>query len=108
MHRKQAIALSMAKGVFGVTLVTGFAVSYPAPVWASPVSDDDPSFDCVSQGNRVCGPGNEQGVTPGCYDDGGVMFKPWPCEAWKLSDGYRHGDGSITDSSGEYLLGYFI
>lgn len=85
-----------------------FGLASAAQAVADPISDDDPGWSCVDMGNRVCGPGNSNGVTAGCYDDGGVLFKAWPCSAWKPSDGYRHSDGSITDTDGEFVIGYFI
>lgn len=63
---------------------------------ASPL-EDEPGYSCVDQGNRVCGPNNSNGVPAGCYDDGGVLWKAWPCDPWKPSDGYVHGDGSWTE-----------
>ena len=54
------------------------------------ILEDDPRWSCVDDGNRVCGPTNTEGKPAGCYDDGGVMVAPWPCEAWKPSDGYAH------------------
>ncbi|QGH75311.1 membrane protein [Mycobacterium phage Quesadilla] len=30
-------------------------------------AEDDPAFDCRIHGNRICGPGNAQGVPPGQY-----------------------------------------
>lgn len=97
------VALVAVKAFFGASLALGFALAPAATAKADTVSDDDPSWSCVDQGNRVCGPGNTSGAPAGCYDDGGVMFKAWPCEAWKPSDGYIHGDGSITDASGEVI-----
>lgn len=44
-----------------------------------PPAEDDPAFDCVRDGNRVCGPDNAQRKPAGCYDDGGVLVAPWPC-----------------------------
>ena len=32
-------------------------------------AEDDPAFDCRLHGNRICGPGNAQGVPPGQYAD---------------------------------------
>lgn len=32
-------------------------------------AEDDPAFDCRVHGNRICGPGNSQGVAPGVYRD---------------------------------------
>ena len=68
-----------------------------APEGSASPQEDDPGWSCVDDGNRVCGPQSDDwGHTPGCYDDGGVLVALWPCEAWKLSDGYRHPDGTIT------------
>lgn len=41
--------------------------------------EDEPGWSCVDDGNRVCGPGNSNGVPAGCYDDGGVLEASWPC-----------------------------
>lgn len=67
--------------------------------YASP-NEDQPGWSCVDDGNRVCGPGNANHVPPGCYDDGGVLFAPWPCIPWGRSDGYRHSDGTVSYASG--------
>lgn len=55
-----------------------------------PPLEDEAGWSCVDDGNRVCGPHNEEGQPPGCYDDGGVLFASWPCEAWKPENGYKH------------------
>jgi hypothetical protein len=55
----------------------GFLALSPAP--DAGVTEDSPSWSCVHDGNRVCGPNNGNGVTPGCYDGYGVMADPWPC-----------------------------
>jgi hypothetical protein len=60
------------------------------------VAGDTPTASCVDDGNRVCQPDNPEGEPAGCYDDGGVLWADWPCEAWKPSDGYVHADGTIT------------
>ena len=49
--------------------------------------EDESSWDCVSDGNRICGPGNPQGQPAGCYDDGGVLVAPWPCHVVVNPDG---------------------
>ena len=36
---------------------------------ATEPAEDDPAFDCRIHGNRICGPGNSQGVPPGQYRD---------------------------------------
>jgi hypothetical protein len=45
---------------------------------SSPVFEDDASWSCIDNGNRVCGPNNEQGMPAGRYDEGGVLVDPWP------------------------------
>ena len=62
---------------FGVTVglvQLGQAVAEPATI-----TEDSPEWDCVTMGNRVCGPGNDQGKPAACYDDGGVIVASWPC-----------------------------
>jgi hypothetical protein len=44
---------------------------------AHPGHEDEPGWDCTVDGNRVCGPGNANGVAPGCYADG-ALVTPWP------------------------------
>jgi len=39
------------------------------------VPEDGPDWDCTMDGNRVCGPNNEQGVPAGQYDQGGVLIR---------------------------------
>lgn len=39
-----------------------------------PPAEDDPGFDCRTQGNRICGPGSS--FPAGCYRDG-VRVIPW-------------------------------
>ena len=39
--------------------------------------EDDPGWNCVVDGNHVCGPDNGNGVTPGRYVDG-TLVDPWP------------------------------
>lgn len=115
MKRSDAITLVAAKAALGATMALGIVLApsgHAAPpneddpgvssqsdgTSSGAIQEDDPRWSCVDDGNRVCGPGNSNGVPAGCYDDGGVMFKAWPCEAWMPSDGYRHGDGSISHS----------
>lgn len=31
--------------------------------------EDEPGWDCRTMGNRICGPGNDQGVEPGDYSE---------------------------------------
>ena len=53
------------------------------PAWAAVPDEDSPEWSCVDDGNRVCGPDNDEGKPAACYDDGGVIVALWPCEPWK-------------------------
>ena len=44
---------------------------------AHPHHEDERGWNCVTDGNHVCGPGNANGVAPGRYVDG-VLADPWP------------------------------
>lgn len=41
--------------------------------------EDQTCWDCRRDGDRVCGPGNDQLVEPGCYSDTGALVAGWPC-----------------------------
>lgn len=90
-----AATLAIPAGILAAELTAA-----PGAVAGGP-NEDDPGWSCVDDGNRICGPGNDNGVAPGCYDDGGVLEFPWPCTAWRPSYGYLHGDGTITYPNGE-------
>jgi Spy/CpxP family protein refolding chaperone len=49
--------------VVAALLLSGCASSVAAPG----LTEDSPGWDCRIHGNRVCGPGNAQGVAPGDY-----------------------------------------
>ena len=51
------------------------------------ISDDDPSWSCVDDGNHVCGPDNVEGKPAACYDDGGVIVALWPCHVVEIGNG---------------------
>lgn len=81
--------VTLAAGV-----VIGAALGIPAgailsapPASAAPVQEDDPRFDCVFDGNRICGPANTQGAQPGCYNDRAALVAPWPCHIVINPDG---------------------
>lgn len=65
MNRRQAIAATTAVWTLGGSLALGFVASptiHAHPhVYASP-QEDSPDWTCVDDGNRVCGPGNSNGV----------------------------------------------
>jgi hypothetical protein len=50
----------------------------PSAVPAAAVQEDEPGFDCRTNGNRTCGPDNADGVAPGCYVDGQLAEPWWP------------------------------
>ncbi|AXH46823.1 hypothetical protein SEA_ACOLYTE_80 [Mycobacterium phage Acolyte] len=90
------------------TAVGAMLLADPAEGSTGPL-EDEPGWSCVDDGNRICGPGNDEGKPAGCYDDGGVLVAEWPCKAWQPSDGYRHGDGTVTYPDPDepvYLTGY--
>lgn len=93
----RTLATIAAKSVIGggILLTLAGLPSSCAHVHAMP-DEDSPEWSCVDMGNRVCGPGNSNGAPAGCYDDGGVLFAAWPCAPWVPSDGYRHGNGTIS------------
>lgn len=49
------------------------------PVRTPAATEDDRAYDCIFDGNRICGPTNPQGVPAGCYNDRGALVAPWPC-----------------------------
>lgn len=51
------------------------------------IAEDESGWDCVSMGNRICGPGNANGVPAGCFDEGGVLVAAWPCYVVVNPDG---------------------
>lgn len=51
------------------------------------VTEDSPAWNCVLDGNRVCGPNNVQHTAPGCYSDTGALVDPWPCHVIVNADG---------------------
>jgi hypothetical protein len=70
------LAVLAAKASIGAALALGFTAAPHAH--ATTVMEDDPSWSCVDDGNKVCGPGNANGVPAGRYDEGGVLIDPWP------------------------------
>jgi hypothetical protein len=92
----------------GILATIAITTASATAIWIAPNAyaqpdEDSPQWSCVDDGNRVCGPGNSEGKPAACYDDGGVIYALWPCEAWKPSDGYRRSDGSIVFSGGSDL-----
>lgn len=95
--------VTFATGMFvGITLglVAGHAAQAkadPATCWqlqgtliqiACPLpEEDDLGWDCVRNGNRICGPDNTQGRPAGCYDELGLLVAPWPCHVVINADG---------------------
>jgi hypothetical protein len=70
------------------------------------VLDDDPGdsvlggFDCRIHGNGMCGPLNDGGFAPGCYDrSNGVLLEPWREEFYGA--GRVCGDWTAYDQRAE-------
>ena len=68
-----------------VLMAAVIAMSHPqAPVdtTTTVIEEDSPAWDCRVDGNRICGPDNAQGVTPGDYSDPncwpGAIYCPAP------------------------------
>lgn len=79
---------AFASGVFiGLLLGAGTGVAIADAAASPTVQEDDPAWDCVTMGNRICGPGNSNGVPAACYNDGGVIVAPWPCHIVINPDG---------------------
>ncbi|KAB7761776.1 hypothetical protein [Mycolicibacterium mucogenicum] len=85
-ERTPAMFITAQRFTLAAGIVIGAALGLPAgaiisapPASAAPVQEDQPGWDCVFDGNRICGPGNTQGVAAGCYNDRGALVAPWPC-----------------------------
>lgn len=69
----------------GLVATAGIITASALGIWFAPLAsadgplEDEPGWSCVDDGNRICGPGNANGVPAGCYDDGGVLVAAWPC-----------------------------
>jgi len=83
MTRAQAIALTIALALSPLSLSPALALAHHNTV----ITEDDERWDCVTMGDRICGPSNSNGVPAGCYDDGGVLVSPWPCRVVVNPDG---------------------
>ena len=79
--KKRFVLLAASLAALGAV-----AFSPEEPEYAG-MEEDDPGWSCVRDGNRICGPGNTEGVPAGCYDDGGVMVADWPCTVVVNPDG---------------------
>lgn len=65
------------KTVRELVVIVGLIVAMIVVVIKMP-EDDGGAWSCVDDGNKICAPGNERGVPPGQYDQGGVLVDPWP------------------------------
>ena len=70
---------ALAIGAIGASVLIGIpAVACTPAAKADPtVTEDSPGWNCVTMGNHICGPTNDQGVAPGLYR-GGELVKRWP------------------------------
>ena len=85
----RTIAL-VVKAALGAGLALGFTAAPHGDAHADDTTvifEDDPRWSCVDDGNKVCGPGNPQGVPAGRYDEGGVLIDPWPVDSYTYDDG---------------------
>lgn len=72
------------------------ALALAALAAGQPTAHSEPGPSCVDDSPHVCAPGNPEGKPAGCFDPGGVLVAEFPCKPWAPSDGYEHGDGTIT------------
>ena len=88
MFKTAAAAMFIVSATF---VGMGASNAYPTPsVDDTPivnVMEDNPNWDCVTMGNRVCGPDNVDDVPAGCYNDNEEMVAPWPCFVMTDDDG---------------------
>jgi hypothetical protein len=73
----------MTRTIASLLIALAAFASTASPAFAAP-AEDDPGFSCVVDGNRICGPNNDQGVPAGQYNEAGALI-PWPHEtvpAW--------------------------
>jgi hypothetical protein len=90
--------------VVGAAQASPTTVTPPLPTPQAPArtcQEDDSCWVCSMMGDWVCGPGNDNGLTPGCYgteagggsESGGttvVLKELWPCWSAVLPNGERH------------------
>lgn len=104
MFKTAAAAMFIVSATF---VGMGASNAYPTPVIEDTpivnVMEDDPNWDCVTMGNRVCGVNNTQGVVAGCYNDNEELVAPWPCFVVVDDDGNAdvYKVGNITRMWGE-------
>ena len=86
IHSKRALALLGTEIVLAASFLYSGAAGLRGVATAAPL-EDDPGWSCITNGDRRCGPGNSNGVPPGCYDDAGMLVAPWPCVVIVNPDG---------------------
>lgn len=75
MSRIRTLTASL---LIGAAALTGCALSNSEPAAATVVHEDDPAFDCLTDGNKVCG------ISAGDPD---VLTDAW--QEWDAQEGYR-------------------
>lgn len=72
--------LTISRAAFAIGVLFGAGLGIPvgpaiiASAEAQPaVTEDDPGWDCRTNGDFVCGPTNAQGVAAGLYRDGALV-----------------------------------
>lgn len=80
-------AALITAGITGTQSATPAAkAATPIVVQAAPASHEgDPSWNCATMGNHLCGPKNGEKLKAGCYDNA-VLVIPWA----KLSKAQKH------------------
>jgi hypothetical protein len=59
---------------------TDTAITEDSPGGSAVATEDSPGWDCRTDGNRMCGLGNDQHAPAGCYGTNGRLVVVWPCE----------------------------
>ena len=84
-RRGNAVVLAIGSVMALLSMLAGMLLLTPnlvepviGKVVAVAAEEDQPGWSCVDDGNKVCGPGNPEGVPAGRYDEGGVLIDPWP------------------------------
>lgn len=109
MKRKTAMFKTAAAAMFIVSATfvgMGASNAYPTPsdeTTSSIVNEDEDGWSCVTMGNRVCSPTNDEGVEAGCYNDNAELVATWPCFVTVDDDGNAdmYKVGNITRMWGE-------
>jgi len=72
LGRRARIARTLVAALTAALALAGAVALPPAhglPQRQLAIEEDDPGWDCRTDGNLLCGPGNDQGVPAGYYGE---------------------------------------